>query len=158
MSSIIVTTITPFIDKDILCDALSNLGVKYTVENNRINTNRTDEVGNQCFEYMNNKWVYKSNTAYSRISMKNGEVVLTAPEKEYGAPFGQPLAESFLKEVEQEYYKLIQNPDSEISGKNKLYVEQRKQEIIAKAIAEGYKVEESVVNNKVQLVIARNSY
>lgn len=158
MSSVIITTITPFIDKDILCKALSNLGIKYSVNKNKIITNRTDVSGNQYFEYVNNKWVYKANEANSIISVNNGEVVVTKPEKEYGAPFGQPLAKDFLKEVEQEYYKLIQNPDTEISEKNKLYVEQRKQEIIAKAIAEGYNVEESIVNNKVQLVIAKNSY
>jgi len=107
MSSMAKTT-TPFINKDILCRALTAVGCNYDIQGNIIITERTDYYGNQKFELINGRFAYihESNvgTNYSwRFDVdKSVRDFLARVENEYDAIYRRQQDELQQRRLEAE--------------------------------------------------------
>ena len=141
--SCVVKTVTPFIDKDILCEALKEVGCKCTVQGERIVTDIRDlSIGFQTFE-----------------RDKNGKYVLMAYS------YTDKNRAEFIQKIETHYNALYQKRLEEIAEaerirleeERKAYVEKQKASITAKAKELGYSVKEKKVENKIKLVLVRYS-
>jgi hypothetical protein len=100
-----IKTLTPFIDKDILCRALTAIGCGYIVEGNTIITERKDYYGQQKFELTNGRfsYVHESNERTSfRWSTVDKPIhdFLARVESEYDAIYRGQLEELRRKRLE----------------------------------------------------------
>ncbi len=163
--SAVVKTITPFINKEMLLQALDCLNFKYTVSENTIITERTDYRGNQKFIFANGKYVFQhdSDQFLWRAFNKNNSVssFLEAIEKEYNRIYAEKLEE--LERIRQEQLAeqeriRLEEEIKRIEQERIAYVEKQKQTIIQKAKEQGYSVQEKKVNNKIKLILHRNTY
>ena len=169
--SAVVKTVTPFIDKECLLKALDNLGIKYTIKQNEIVTERVDYYGNQKFIYQDGRYKFQHDSSANRqnyrwrnLNFKKWKTVssfLEAVEKEYNKFYAEKIAElERLKQealAEQERIRLEQE-QKRIEEERKAFVEKQKQAIIEKAKARGYTVKEKKVGNKIKLVLVRHTY
>ncbi len=174
MSSV-VKTITPFIDKEILCAALEKCGCKYQIQGSVILTDRKDYYGLQKFSFQDGRYVFMHDS--SAENMRFG------PHYPWGNIDLQQYktVSSFLENVENHYNVLYQKRLEEIElarqqaiaeaerqrleqerirmeEERKAFVEKQKKSIIEKAKAKGYSVKETKVNNKIKLVLVRHTY
>ena len=169
--SAIVKTITPFIDKELLLKALDYVGCSYTVQGNAIITERIDYYDNQRFEYSNGRYQFihdsyanRENYPWRNLNVKNYKTVasfLQAVEKEYNRIYAEKCAElERLRQAElQEQERLrLEEEKKRLERERLAYVEKQKQLIIQKAQAEGYSVQEKKVNDKIKLILRRNTY
>jgi len=101
-----ITTLTPFIDKEVLCRALTAVGCGYTVEGNTIITDRKDYYFYQKFELINGRFSFihedNAGTTYrwNRVDMPVLEF-LRRVEAQYNAIYPQYLEELRQKREEQ---------------------------------------------------------
>lgn len=169
--SAVVKTITPFIIKEILLQALDCLGVEYTLEGNNIVTERVDFYGNQKFVLINGRYQFQHDSSANRINypwrklnfkdFKTVSSFLKAVEKEYNRIYAEKLAE--LERIRQEQLAeqeriRLEEEMKRIEQERIAYVEKQKQTIIQKAKEQGYSVQEKKVNNKIKLILRRNTY
>jgi hypothetical protein len=161
--SAVVKTITPFINKEMLLHALDCVNCKYTVSGNTIITERIDYRGNQKFILDNGKFTFQHDSDMWRTFNKNNSVssFLEAVEKEYNRIYAEKLAELELirqeQLAEQERIRLEEEM-KRIEQERIAYVEKQKQAIIQKAKEQGYSVQEKKINNKIKLILRRNTY
>jgi len=155
MSSI-VKTITPFINREILCEALKAIGCEYNIQENAIITNRVDYYGKQKFELKNGRFVFLHDS--SAENMRFG------PRYPWGNINNQQYktVSDFLKQVEtaynEIYRKRLEAERQRLEQERREFVEKRKQTIIANAKKQGYSVREEHVKDKIKLVLVRNTY
>ncbi|MEZ8095527.1 hypothetical protein ACED51_15635 [Photobacterium swingsii] len=168
MSAVIKTT-TPFVVKEALLNALSELGYEPTLINEQnhqqqrhsgglqvgdILTNRNDYYGRQHFRNINARWVLRHDS-----SQMGGRVV----SKEHTNKRYKPVA-SFLQELEKEYevqYQkhlkhLVELERQRLEAERKARVEATRQKVIEQARSQGYVVKEKQINGKIQLVCTRS--
>jgi len=157
--SAVVKTVTPFIDKECLLEALNKLGVKYTVNKNKIISQ------SQNFIYMNGHYtlnVYSHNyQAVSWNNFKNKNSFLQAVETEYIKYYAEKLTEikrKYQQALEEAERKKLEAEVKRLEEERKVFVEKQKQAIIEKAKAKGYAVKEKMVGKKVKLVLVRHTY
>ena len=158
--SCIVKTVTPFIDKEILCAALNECGCKYKIVGNEILTERQDYYGFQKFSLQNERYVFLHDS--SAENMRFG------PHYPWGNIDLQQYKKvsSFLENVETHYNTLYQKRLKELElaekirleNERKAFVEKQKNAIIEKAESKGYYVKEEKVNNKIKLVLIKRTY
>ncbi len=165
--SAVVKTITPFINKEMLLQALDCAGCKYTINGNNIITERRDHSGNQTFILINGRYQiqhYNHESYFNSFSDKQRKPLnqfLQDVEKEYNRIYAEKLAE--LERIrqdqlaEQERIRLEEEM-KRIEQERIAYVEKQKQTIIQKAKEQGYSVQEKKVNNKIKLILHRNTY
>lgn len=164
--SAIIKTNTPFIDKEILLQALDSINCKYKyqVVGNEIITERTDYFGKQKFIFTNGRYQFQHDRdRYVWGSVKNTPVTefLKQVEEKYNSIYAEKLAE--LERIrqeqlaEQERIRLEQEM-KRLEQERIAYIEQQKQTIIQKAQEQGYTIEEKKVNNKIKLILRRNTY
>jgi hypothetical protein len=154
--SAIVQTLTPFVSKDLLLEALETLGVKYNLSQNRVITDRIDYYGNQSFDFINGKYqfVHDSSAELSRYPWRSINF------KEW------TKVSDFLKAVEIEYNKsyerLLERLEEEErireEERKKEYVESQRQSIIQKAKDKGYSIKEIKKENVIQLVLTKTTH
>jgi DNA-binding transcriptional regulator YhcF (GntR family) len=144
-----VKTVMPFINKEILCRALTAVGCGYAINGNTITTARKDYTGKQLFELINGRYafVHETNdkTRYpDRWKRIDTEIMdfLAKVEKEYNAIYRQQTEEE-RRRLEEE---------------RRAFVEKQRQTVIANAKAEGYDVREERLENKIKLVLVRTTY
>ncbi|MCC5945689.1 MAG: hypothetical protein JJT94_12200 [Bernardetiaceae bacterium] len=170
MSAVVKTT-TPFINKEMLLQALDCLDFKYTIKGNEIVTERVDYYGNQKFVLTNGRYQFLHDSSANRtvypwrnLNIKEFKTVsnfLVAVEKEYNRIYAEKLAE--LERIRQEQLAeqeriRLEEEMKRIEQERIAYVEKQKQAIIQKAKEQGYSIQEKKVNNKVKLVLTRNTY
>lgn len=167
MSAVVKTT-TPFINKDLLLQALENLGCNYTLQANEILTERKDYYGLQKFSLINGRYVFlhdssaETGSAYMNTTrdypwgnIKNQEYrsvgeFLRALEDEYKVLYQKRLEELEQQRLEEERIRL---------EKERLaYIEKQRSTIIKKAQEQGYSIKEENVKGKIKLVLVRNTY
>ncbi len=158
--SAVIKTITPFLNQAILCEALSALGVKYSLQNEAIITERVDYYGQQKFIFINGRYQFqhdssaeRENYAWRKLNFKEWKTVsqfLQAVENEYNTCFERKMAE-----LETE--RLIAEKE-QLEAERQAFVAQQKAAIIAKAKAQGYSVKEENMKGKVKLVLVKNTY
>jgi hypothetical protein len=163
MSSI-VKTITPFINKEILCEALKAIGCQYTITGDVILTDRHDYYGNQRFELMNGRFVFLHDS--SAENMRFG------PQYPWGNINKQQYktVSDFLRQVEASYNEVYRKRMEELERlrleaerlrleqERQDFVEKQKQTVIANAQKKGYAIREERVKDKIKLVLVRNTY
>ncbi len=169
--SAVVKTVTPFINKEILLEALDCLEFKYTIRTNEIITERVDYYGNQKFVFINGRYQFQHDSSANRINypwrnlnVKNLKTVndfLQTVEKEYNRIYKEKLAE--LERIRQEQLAeqeriRLEEEARRIEEERKAFVEQQKKNIIEKAKAKGYSVKEKKVGKKIKLVLVRQTY
>ncbi|MDD3051889.1 MAG: hypothetical protein PHR06_12210 [Candidatus Cloacimonetes bacterium] len=154
MSSVIKTT-TPFISKDLLCEALDTMNIHYTIKQDNIITELRDYYGLQMFVYSQELGRYQ----YQHDSSANGRF------NPY--PWGMDVnkwgnVSNFLQAVDTEYqnaYKRLEEKKlKEEEERKRKYLETQKQKIIAKAESKGYSVKETRQGDKTRLVLVRTHY
>lgn len=168
-------TITPFIDKDILCQALIESGCAITINDNEIITDRKDYYGFQKFSLLNNRYVFMHDSSadvfiygphypWGNIDSKEFKTVsnfLTDIETRYNAIYKQRLEE--IEKARQEAIaeaerQRLEQERIRMEEERKAFVEKQKKAIIEKAKAKGYSVKETMTNNKIKLVLVRHTY
>lgn len=150
--SAVIKTLTPFIEQDILLEALNSLNVEYHVNNGLIITNRVDYQGHQQFQFTNGKYhlIHDSDEFGGRLSRNT-------LNNDY-----QPIKQ-FLSKLEGAYKSVYQKKMERIAETERIrmeeakkkYVQATKEKAIAQAKTQGYSIKESEVNGKIKLVLTR---
>lgn len=160
MSAIVKTT-TPFIELELLLQALDALDVKHTqAADGRIITERQDHYGNQAFileggryKFIHDSSANREHYSFRQANWKNWKSVdafILALEKEYTRCFDDRAAELVRLQHEEELRK--------IEEARQKYVESVKVKILENAKSQGYAVKEKKVGGKVQLVLVKHTY
>lgn len=158
--SAVVKTITPFINKELLLQALDAIGCKYTLQGNEIITERVDHYGHQKFVLINGRYQFQHDSSANReqypwrnLNFKEHKTVssfLEAVEEKYNFFYKKKMEELEKQRQEEERIRL--------ENERKAFVEKQKQTIIAKAKEKGYSVKEENVKGKIKLILVRNTY
>ncbi|GHU75080.1 hypothetical protein FACS189461_0630 [Spirochaetia bacterium] len=168
MSSV-VKTITPFLNKELLLQALDEVGCKYSAHGDTIITERVDLRGNQKFIWKNGRFFFEHeddawNYKWRDLNPRGYQPVssfLKAVEKSYNSIYKRKLEEierrRLLATVEAERKK-IEDERIQFENERKAYVEKQKAAIIEKAKEQGYDVREEKVQEKIKLVLVRTTY
>lgn len=162
--SAIVKMVTPFMEQELLVNALHALGVQYTLmlknQAQTIVTDRVDYRGNQLFVWDGTRFIFQYDSDANRTNSLWG----IAQQKNW-----KPVAQ-FLEEVEKEYkhqytLKMQRLEEERLEEERRrmeeariAYVEKQTAEVKARAEKMGYKVTEKKVGNKTQLVLIKNTY
>ena len=163
--SAVVKTVTPFIDRECLLQALNKMGVKYTIKQNEIITERIDYQGNQKFMYQGGRYKFQYDS-YQEIKknykqFQTVEKFLNVVEAEYNKFYSKKLAaleRKYQQALEEAERKRLEEEARRLEEERKAFVEKQKQAIIEKAKAKGYSIKEKKVGKKVKLVLVRHTY
>jgi|LSQX01.1.fsa_nt_gb hypothetical protein len=166
--SAVVKTLTPFVSRELLLEALDALGVLYTCKQDQIVTDRKDYYGHQIFSYSHSSGKY----VFQHDSSANVNSRWTPYP--WGANFKEwTTVSSFLGSVESEYRKAYIRLEERVEEEKRLelarrlaeeeekkrqFVEKQKQTILEKAKEKGYSVKETKQGNKTHLVLVRTIY
>ena len=160
--SAVVKTITPFLNLKLLLQALDAIDCKYTVnlQGSEIVTERMDYYGNQKFIFSDSRYILQHDSSanteqypWRNLNVKEYKTVssfLSAIESKY-----QLLYNKKIEDLE----KLRQEEDLvRLENERKAYVEQQRENIIARAKEKGYSIQEEKVKGKIKLILVRNTY
>jgi len=161
--SCVIKTLTPFLNKEALCQALKEVGCNWRFDGDKIITDRKDvRLGFQ--EFNKNKvgvWVL---SAYSHTDKNQAEFVKQV-ETKYNELCPQMLQDlkNRLEEIQNkenysEEVSQLKNEITRIEQERQAFVEKQKVNIIAEAKEMGYSVKEQKVKEKIKLVLVRNTY
>jgi len=165
--SAIVKTITPFINKEMLLQALECVGCAY-----KLPDNQTISLGNnyrsQKFVWNKGRYFLQHAGNYQLVEWgtytkkyKPVSSFLQSVEKEYNRIYSEKLAELErirLEEIAEQERIRLEEEMKRIEQERLAYIEKQKQTIIQKAREQGYSVQEKKVKNKVKLILRRNTY
>jgi hypothetical protein len=158
MSSV-VKTITPFIDREILCQVLEKVGCKCRVQGEKIITDRSDvRLGFQ--EFTKDSYGKYALYAYSYTD-KNQATFIKSVENHYNDLYKKKIAELErlrLEAIAETERKRLEEERLRLERERQEFVEKQRTSIIAKAKERGYSVREEKVKNKIKLVLVRNTY
>lgn len=128
-----VKTATPFINKEILLEALEKCGYEYKIKGENIDIPALHKYRNTYFELKNGKYVL-IHEDFNDIS-------------------------SFLQKVEKSYNNVYERKLKEeaerLERERIAYIESQKKAIMEKAKAKGYRVMEVKKDKKIQLTLVR---
>lgn len=148
--SAVVKTVTPFTQRDLLLEALDELGIKYQEKDRAIMTERVDDYGAQRFIYEQGAYHFQHDSSpWRRLNFKEWKTVsafLGAVEKAYHQAY-----ESLQQRVAEEERRRLEE-------ERQRFVEQQKQAVIQRAKEQGYNVKETRKGNKIQLQLVRTTY
>ncbi|MDR0559805.1 MAG: hypothetical protein LBG92_06515 [Prevotellaceae bacterium] len=154
--SCVVKTVTPFINQELLLQALDKVGCKYTLQGNEILIDRIDYFGNQKFVFAGGRYIFQHDRDqyglrnFGSQASKDISHFLESIEKEYNTLYQNKLEELECQRLEAERIRLEQERQA--------FVEKQKSSIIAKAKEMGYSIKEERVKEKIKLVLVRNTY
>lgn len=132
--SCLVKTTTPFIDEEILLEAITNSGYKYELRSNKIYIPELHVYRDTYFKLVNGKYVLSYDSYNVNISS-----LLQKLEAEYNKVYERKLEEE-RERLERERLE---------------FIESQKKAIMEKAKAKGYRVMEVKKDNKIQLTLVR---
>jgi hypothetical protein len=160
--SAVIKTITPFLNLELLLQALDAIDCKYTVnmQGNEIVTERVDYYGNQNFILISGRYVLQHDSSANRelypwrnLNVKDYKTVssfLEAVEINYNFFYNKKMEE--LEKLSQEAERI------RLENERLAFVEQQRENIISKAKEKGYSIQEEKVNGKIKLILIRNTY
>jgi hypothetical protein len=168
MSSV-VRTATPFINRELLLKALDAVGCRYTIQGDQILTDRQDYYGAQKFVLQNGRYVFihekhAQNYSWGNINMqqyKSSSSFIAAVGREYNSIYAKQLEElerKRLATVAEEERKKAEKEKQRLERERKEFVEKQRTAIIAKAKEQGYDIQETMVDNKIKLVLVQTTY
>jgi DNA-binding transcriptional regulator YhcF (GntR family) len=165
--SSVVKTRTPFLNMEILMQALDAISCAYTVGGNNIITKRTDYRGQQKFVFQNGKYLFQHEDGdyglrqYGTETHNPTHSFLAAVEKEYNAIYKRRLEElerKRLTAIVEAERKKAEEEKQRLERERKEFVAKQRAAIIEKAKEQGYNVQETVVDNKIKLVLVQTTY
>ncbi len=158
MSSVIKTN-TMFVDEECLIKAIEANGTKVTSHNvNVIVTNRVDFYGAERFVLENGRYVFMHDSTADRLgnrypwnrnSLKNWKNV---------SEWLSDVNRSYVKEYEAKLECLAEEERRREEERLRRLVEDRRDQIKAKAKEEGYYIKETEEDGTIRLVLTRVSY
>lgn len=155
--SAIVQTVTPFTRKDLLLEALDELGVNYKLQGNKIVTERLDFYGHQTFEQdHDNVFRFQHDSSAERINYRWRAI--NFKEWKTVSSFLEAVDKAYRNAYDKLLERLAEEERQREEERKRQYVEKVRQETIAKAQSLGYAVKESKQGNKVKLVLTRTTY
>ena len=168
MSSV-VRTATPFINRELLLKALDAVGCGYTIQGNEILTDRQDYYGAQKFIFQNGRYVFvheehAQSYSWGNINMqqyKSASSFIVAVGQEYNSIYAKQIEElerKRLAAVAEEERRKAEEEKQRLERERKEFVEKQKTAIIAKAKEQGYDIQETMVDNKIKLVLVQTTY
>ncbi|WP_028330169.1 hypothetical protein [Brachyspira alvinipulli] len=132
--SCLVKTTTPFINEEILLEALKNCGYQYELKNDKIYIPSLHKYRNRYFKLVNGKYVLNYDSYNNEIS-------------------------SFLQKLEVSYNNVyerkLQEEKERLERERLEFIESQKKAIMEKAKLKGYRVMEVKKENKIQLTLVR---
>ena len=167
MSAVIKTT-TPFVIESVLVAALEMIGAEPIIVTNEqmktshhhggiqlgdILTNRSDYYGPQHFRLVKDRWVLKHDS-----SEMNGRITtLSTASKQYKqvGEFLELIGKAYERNYQQHLKILAKQERLRLEEERKKRVEAVRQQAIAKARAQGYSVKQTIIGDKVQLILRR---
>jgi hypothetical protein len=163
MSSV-VKTITPFLNREILLQALDIAGCRYTIQGDEIvmlKDQRQRFIWDSVFGRFKFSY-YSHNYRESDFNELKAANNFFAPlEKAYNDIYCKKLEELEklrLETVAEAERKRLEEERLRLERERQEYVEKQKAHIIAKAKEKGYSVREEKVKEKIKLVLVRNTY
>ncbi len=153
--SVVIKTLTPFTEQDVLISALEALDVSVEVSNDVLITDRHDYQGSQNFIW---------DGSIYRLAHDSDELM----GKVIGHSFGKSYTKvkQFLSNLDVQYkeaHKLklerIEQEERERLEQERLdRVELARSRAVEKAISQGYQVDQKRINGKIKLVLTRTVY
>ena len=132
--SCLVKTTTPFINEEILLEALKNCGYQYEIKGNKIDIPSLNKYRDTYFKVVNGKYVLSYDSYNNDVS-------------------------SFLQKLEvsynNDYERKLQEEKERLERERLEFIESQKKAIMEKAKAKGYRVMEVKKDNKIQLTLVR---
>jgi len=146
--SAVIKTITPFIDHECLCKALTAVGCGFRIQGNKLITDRQDvRLGFQEFHKDNyGRYVL---FAYSQTDRNQADFIRLV-EKQYNVIYQNKLEEVERLRLEEEKKRLEQE--------RLAFIDKQKTTIIERAKEQGYSIKEEKIKGKIKLVLVRNTY
>jgi len=166
--SAIVRTVTPFLNKELLLQALKNIGCKYTLEGNDILTDRKDYYGIQKFSFSNDRYVFlhdssaEYNSPYMNASRNYPWGNINNQEYKSVSEFLQAVGEEYEKLYQKKLEELerqrLEEEQKRLEQEKLAFIENLTNKITQKAKEEGYTIKKEKVKDKVKIVLTRNTY
>lgn len=153
--SVVIKTLTPFTEQDVLISALENLDIKVDVVNGELLTNRQDYQGLQKFVWNNSIYQLQHDSHELRgqiIGHSFGKVYTKV--KEFLASVNTQYQIEYSKKLE----RIAQVERDRLERERLERVELTTARAIEKARSQGYNVTETRKNGKVKLVLTRTVY
>jgi len=152
-------TLTPFVDKKILLEAMDNLNISYREANNNI-------IIQNILDYQGQQYFTLNNMRYQYVHDSNSNVnkFLAEIEKEYKSIHNKLIKKIMELEKRKEEERIkkelerLRKEQEEMERKRVELIENNKKMIKEKAKKMGYKVKETVKDGKVKMVLVRRTY
>jgi uncharacterized protein YnzC (UPF0291/DUF896 family) len=148
--SAIVQTLTPFLEQDVLLAALEDLNIGYEIQGSNIIIERADYFGKQKFIWENHKYVFR----HDADNTQRGNTQNFKSTNDFLKKLEDIYKLQYAKKMEQ----LAAEEQARLEALRIAYVAQQTTAIKAKAKEMGYDVVEKKVDNKIRLVLVKNTY
>jgi len=163
MSSI-VKTITPFLNRELLLQALDSVRCRYTIQGNEIVMNE-----DQRQRFIWDSIFGRFRLSYYSHNYKESDFKELKEIHGFLVPLEQSYNELYRKKIEElEKLRLEAEAEAErkrleeerlrLERERQEYVEKQRTHIIAKAKEKGYSVREEKAKGKIKLVLVRTTY
>jgi hypothetical protein len=153
--SAIVKTATPFLNKELLLQALENIGCKYTLQGNDILTDRKDYYGIQKFSLSNGRYVFLHDRDSTLRNINNQQYKSVS---EFLQAVGEEYEKLYQKKLEELERQRLEEEQKRLEQERLAYIENVTNQITQKAKEEGYTIKKEKVKDKVKIVLTRNTY
>jgi uncharacterized protein (UPF0335 family) len=154
--SAVVKTVTPFTQRDLLLEALDELGIVYQEKGKAIITERVDYYGAQCFIYEQGAYRFQHDSSANVQSYSWRQ--LNFKEWKTVSAFLGAVEKAYHQAYERLQQRLAAEERRRLEEERKRFVEQQKQAVIQRAKEQGYNIKEIRKGNKIQLQLVRTSY
>lgn len=160
MSSV-VKTLTPFIDREVLEEALKELHIGYSLQGSSIITDRKDYYGFEKFILVGSVYKFQHDSSADIGGQSRYKEYPTSWQSNWK---GWSSVNAFLKDIEKAYNKhytiklekLAEAARQRIEAERQKYVAEQEEKIKEKAKKLGYKIEKRIEKNKrIQLVLVK---
>jgi hypothetical protein len=153
--SAIVKTVTPFLNKELLLQALENIGCKYTLQGNDILTDRKDYYGYQKFSLVNDRYVFVHDRD---VLWSNSNNQKQKPVSEFLQAVGEEYEKLYQKKLEELERQRLEEEQKRLEQERLAYIENLTTQITQKAKEEGYTIKKEKVQGKIKLVLTKTTY
>lgn len=158
--SAVIKSITPFLEKELLLQALTQLQLDHHLSTQYGQEKIDILAGRQHFIFEGGRYklVYEDDISFTSYaqrgrnqkSWRDAAAFLKEVELAYNERYDLRLAELIRQQEEAERLR--------IEEERRQYVQQQKESILQKAQEQGYEVKEKMVGTKIQLVLVKHTY
>jgi hypothetical protein len=166
MSSVVKTR-TPFLARELLTLALKEIGCRFELNGGDIITNREDYRGKQQFVFQNGRYLFQHEDgdfglrSFDNESHKPTHQFIAEVEAAYNTLYKkriEDLERKRLASVAEAERKKAEEEKARLERERREFVEKQREAILAKAKENNYYVQESVVDDKIKIVLIKTTY